>query len=84
MTAGVCGCKTTMQTPWTHQWCARVVWLPVLPQEWLPPPGGRLPAPASRATWEGIGERLSMTKGMSGCRGMVPMLWKHPGGAERD
>ena len=41
-------------------------------------PRGRLPAPASRATWEGIGARLSMTKAIGGCRGVVPMLCARP------
>jgi hypothetical protein len=26
-------------TPWAHPWCATKARLPILPQEWLPPPG---------------------------------------------
>jgi hypothetical protein len=78
MTEGVCGCKSTMQKPWARPWGARVARLPILPQECSPPPRGRRPAPASRATWEGIGAPPSMTIAIGGCRGVVPMSWTHP------
>jgi hypothetical protein len=43
------------------------------------PPQDHLPAPAStRATWEGIEARPSMTNGLPGSRRVVPMLWAHP------
>eukprot|EP00966_Prymnesium_polylepis_P271674 6276820-Prymnesium_polylepis.1 len=44
----------------------------------LPAPRGHLPAPASEPRGRGIGAQLSMTNGLPGCKGVVPMSCARP------
>jgi hypothetical protein len=42
------------------------------------PPGAASPRPHQEPRGRGIGARLSMTKAVGGCKGVVPMHWRHP------
>eukprot|EP00966_Prymnesium_polylepis_P311676 7201893-Prymnesium_polylepis.1 len=54
VTEGVCGCRTTMLTPWAHVWGATKGAVADVSAV-CSPPQVRLPAAASaRATWVGV------------------------------